>query len=678
MKTLFKVTIGLIVFLVASLSFSQIRNTFIDKATIDEVINTLISQYGKTQEFRINKGVNQVAEFWQESDGSIEDFKQFCIQNFAGDDDAQKALFDKVEYYNEILNGYLNEMMIELRLPIDLDWGKTMPIDLIMGSYNPYAHLIDDLFSNKYIFLILLNFPKYSLEEREKLGPNWNRLQWAYARLAGNYTARVPADVNQKVSDILTDADQYINEYNIYMGNLVDNNGQQLFPSDMKLISHWGLRDEIKARYSSPEDLDKQKMIYKVMERIILQEIPAGVINSQKYKWNPYTNETFENDTKVNLQAENNVRYQKFLNAFNAMRMFDPYFPDYNTHILRSFESGREISLKKVEEMYEQLMSSQQVKEVAALIKKRLGRDLLPFDIWYTGFKKKSTLNEAELDKITKEKYPTAEAFEKDLYNILLKLDFTEESARYISEKIQVDPSRGPGHATGSTIKKFKARLRTRVGKDGMNYKGYNIAMHEFGHTVEQTLTLYKMDYYTLTGVPNVSFTEAFAFVFQSRDLEVLGIKDTDPDKKYYDILDNFWKTYEIMGVSLVDIKVWQWLYEHPNATPEELKQAVISTAKDVWNKYFADAFGIRDQIILAIYSHMIDNPLYLPNYAIGHIIEFQIENYLEGKKLGPEMERMCAAGNIIPQEWMKNAVGSDISVKPMLDAVNVALEKVK
>lgn len=678
MKTFFKVTIGLIVFLVASLSFAQIRNTFIDKATINEVINTLISQYGKNQEFRINKGVNQVAEFWQESDGSKEDFKQFCIQNFAGDDGAQKALFDKVEYYNEILNGYLNEMMIELRLPIDLDWGKTMPIDLIMGSYNPYAHLIDDLFANKYIFLILLIFPKYSLEEREKHGPNWNRLQWAYARLAGNYTARVPADVNQKVSDILTDADQYINEYNIYMGNLVDNNGQQLFPSDMKLISHWGLRDEIKARYSNPDDLDKQKMIYKVMERIILQEIPAGVINSQKYKWNPYSNETFENGTKVNLLAENNVRYQKYLNAFNAMRMFDPYFPDYNTHILRSFESGREISLKKVEEMYEQLMSSQQVKEVAALIKKRLGRDLLPFDIWYTGFKKKSTLNEAELDKITKEKYPTAEAFEKDLYNILLKLDFTEESARYISEKIQVDPSRGPGHATGSTIKKFKARLRTRVGKDGMNYKGYNIAMHEFGHTVEQTLTLYKMDYYTLTGVPNVSFTEAFAFVFQSRDLEVLGIKDTDPDKKYYDILDNFWKTYEIMGVSLVDIKVWQWLYQHPNATSEELKQAVISIAKDVWNKYFADAFGIRDQIVLAIYSHMIDNPLYLPNYAIGHIIEFQIENYLEGKKLGPEMERMCAAGNIIPQEWMKNAVGSDISVKPMLDAVSLALSKVK
>ena len=35
------------------------------------------------------------------------------------------------------------------------------------------------------------------------------------------------------------------------------------------------------------------------------------------------------------------------------------------------------------------------------------------------------------------------------------------------------------------------ARLRTRIGKDGMDYKGYNIAVHEFGHNVEQTITLH-------------------------------------------------------------------------------------------------------------------------------------------------------------------------------------------
>jgi len=60
-----------------------------------------------------------------------------------------------------------------------------------------------------------------------------------------------------------------------------------------------------------------------------------------------------------------------------------------------------------------------------------------------------------------------------------------------------------------------KAHLRTRVEKMGMNYKGYNIAVHEMGHNVEQTFSLNDNDYTLLQGVPNTAFTEALAFVFQ-------------------------------------------------------------------------------------------------------------------------------------------------------------------
>jgi len=44
---------------------------------------------------------------------------------------------------------------------------------------------------------------------------------------------------------------------------------------------------------------------------------------------------------------------------------------------------------------------------------------------------------------------------------------------------------------------------------------------------------------------------------------------------------------------------------------------------------------------------------------------------------IGKEMERMCAAGKIVPQLWMKNAVGSNISVKPLLEAVKEALKHI-
>jgi hypothetical protein len=227
-------------------------------------------------------------------------------------------------------------------------------------------------------------------------------------------------------------------------------------------------------------------------------------------------------------------------------------------------------------------------------------------------------------------------------------------------------------------MKGDKSHLRTRVGKNGMDYKGYNIAVHELGHNVEQTISMYFVDNYLMFGVPNTAFTEAFAFTFQKRDLDLLGIKDNNPDKDHLDALDNFWMCYEIMGVSMIDMTVWQWMYDHPDATPAQLKETVISTSKDVWNKYYADVLGVKDCPILAIYSHMIEDPLYLSNYPVGHLIDFQLETWFKGKNFADEAIRIYSAGKLIPQEWMKHAVGSEISIKPLIDATDEALKVIK
>jgi hypothetical protein len=282
------------------------------------------------------------------------------------------------------------------------------------------------------------------------------------------------------------------------------------------------------------------------------------------------------------------------------------------------------------------------------------------------------------LNATTTKKYPTPAALKADLPNILNKLGFAKDKAQWISSKIEVDPSRGAGHAWGAQMKSENAHLRTRIADKGMDYKGYNIATHEFGHNVEQTLTLNDVDYYMLTGVPNTAFTEAWAFVFQKRDLELLGIKEDNPDKMALMALDNFWSTLEIMSVSLVDMNLWKWLYENPTANAEQTKEATIRIAKEVWNKYFADIFGVKDQPILAIYSHMIDNPLYLSAYPLGHLIEFQMESYMDGKVLGTEMMRICSQGRILPQSWMKGAVGQELSIQPTLEATKKALESFK
>lgn len=646
----------------------------ISEAIIKTTKDSLLVKYGDAQKDRIEKGLQQVSMFWQNTDGNENEFIDFCITHFIGNENELKTSAQSISNNFESLWGYFHRMDVDLQMKLHLDMGEINKLDMLFGQYNAAAHLSDDFFENKIAFSILLNFPYYSLEDKNNLGKSWTREQWAMARIADIYTSRVPALLKQKASTTTTNADTYISEYNIFMHQLVNDNMQSLFPEGLKLITHWGLRDELKSNYNSENGLEKQKLIYQVMLSIINQEIPQSIINSDNYQWNPISNVLYENGKKTEFTKEPNTRYQHLLNNFHAQREQDAYNPYYNTYIKRAFEQNMEMSQQDVEKLFIEFVSSPQVKEVAALIKSRLGRDLQAFDIWYDGFKARSSINESDLDKITQAKYPNVPAFQAELPIILGKLGWDKETATRITSKIVVDPSRGAGHAWGAEMKSDVSHLRTRIAKEGMNYKGYNIAIHEFGHNVEQTITLHNMDYYMLHGVPNTAFTEAIAFLFQRRDLEILGMKDDNPAKEHLKALDNFWNSYEIMGVSLVDMKVWQWLYENPDADAQQLKEAVIRIAKEVWNSYYAEIFGVKDSPILAIYSHMIDAPLYLSAYPIGHLIDFQIEQYIADKDFAKEVTRMLEQGRIVPKVWMKGAVGDELSIQPTLKATQEAL----
>ena len=175
-----------------------------------------------------------------------------------------------------------------------------------------------------------------------------------------------------------------------------------------------------------------------------------------------------------------------------------------------------------------------------------------------------------------------------------------------------------------------------------------------------------------------VSFTEALAFVFQSRDLELLGLARPDSEADRMRTLSDFWATYEIGGVALTEIAVWHWMYDHPDATPAALREATVRIARDVWKRHYARVLGDRPEgvALLGIYSHMIQNTLYLPDYPIGHLIAFQIEEHLKKVgNLGAEFERMASHGAVTPDLWMEHATGAPISAGPLLRATTAALK---
>ena len=139
--------------------------------------------------------------------------------------------------------------------------------------------------------------------------------------------------------------------------------------------------------------------------------------------------------------------------------------------------------------------------------------------------------------------------------------------------------------------------------------------------------------------------------------------------------LNDFWGTYEISGVALVDMAVWHWMYDHPQATPKELNDATVQISKDIWNQYYAPVFHKKDVVLLGVYSHMIDSFLYLPDYPIGHLIAFQIEEQMKkAGSIGPEFERMAKMGDVTPDLWMEHATGKPVGPEALLEATQRAL----
>ena len=678
---------------------TKTQTTMISEQTIQQAVSSVLLAQPNADSSMVVRGAKQVAALWSANDGTAEDYLNLVASSYVSTNEAKQQLYDRMAYILEQCSQSADMLNNILQEPTTLvDKGEPTSVDWIISGYSPMSHFAEDMFANKIAHICVLNFPHYTLEEKNSLGKNWTRQEWAYARLGDVFSSRIPGSVIANYSQALSQAENYIAGYNIMMHCLRNEQGEQLWTEPMALLSHWNLRDELKSNYTMGDEAirqevkgerreargrEKQEMIYQVMLRIIRQEIPECVVNNEEYVWCPQTNEVKGERLEAKGEREPDTRYQQIINIFHALQAMDNYRQDAPTHVLRTFNEDLQIPYEEIEVLFTQLIQSDEVKQVAQLIRERLGRDLRPYDIWYDGFKSRSTISEDHLTAQTQQRYPNAKAFEKDMSRMLIQLGFTPNKAKEVASHIVVEAARGSGHARPCVGREQPARLRTRVGNKGMDYKGYNIAVHEFGHNVEEVISLYDMDYYTLAGIPNTGFTEASAFIFQGRDLELLGDeamrrKGERLEAKGDEVFDLLWGMYEIMGVSLVDMRMWQWLYAHPEATAADLREAVVAIASDVWNQYYFPVLGEKDSPLLGIYSHTVGYALYLPAYPIGNLVQYQLEEHLSKcatpEEWAKEYTRIYQQGRLTPDAWMRGAVGKPMSVEPILKAVREQL----
>lgn len=341
----------------------------------------LTKQFGEAQRARVERGVRQVATLWRKEDG---DLAAFARENFLVDQKDLDATFARFQANFEQLDGHLLEIGRELQKPTALDVGPLLKVDPLFAAYDPSAHVVDDLFNNKLGFVVLLNFPLTTLEQR-LAAKDWSRQQWAEARLAGRFSRRVPAAVQQEITASQAAADLYIAEYNVWMHHVLAEKGERLFPKGKRLISHWNLRDELKAQYADKDGLARQRTIIKVMERIVTQTIPGSVIDNPTVDWNPFTNTvvaaaegTVEADVPKKVAApstkpEPDVRYKKLQANWASQKKADPFSPIAPTAIDRAFSLGAEMPEARVKELLESVLASKLVPQVAGEIEKKLG-----------------------------------------------------------------------------------------------------------------------------------------------------------------------------------------------------------------------------------------------------------------------------------------------------------------
>jgi hypothetical protein len=668
-----------------------------------ELVEALVQRHGEGARPRIERGISQLTAYWRDGDGDAAAQRAFALEWFRSDPGGVEALLTRFSKALEQVDGHMLEIGRALRSWNELAFGPQEPIDDLFAAVEPAAHVSEDLFAGKLAFVALLNFPVASLEEMAAHGRDWSRREWAGVRLARRFALRPSGAALQARARASARAEAYVAGYNLWMHHLLTPDGKRLFPQGVRLLSHWNLRDEIKADYADEKNgLAKQRLLRSAMERIVDQTIPQAVLDDPRVDWRPGSNTVAlapptETETPTASQGkrapkpsasaarEPDSRYAVLLEDFKAARLTDRDSPLLPTEIDRRFQFDRELPEARVVQLLESVLRSKLVPRVAALIQKRLGRPLEPHDVWYSGFLARGAHPEEELDRLTRARYPTAEAYKKDIPRLLRSLGFTPSKAAEIDAHIVVDPARGSGHALEAARRSNlyaswgagdKPHLRTRVGDGGMDYKGYNIAVHEMGHNVEQYFSLYEVDDTLMAGVPNTAFTEALAFTFQNRDLELLGLSRPDAKSERLRVLNDFWATWEISGVALVDLGVWRWMYAHPQATPAELREATLGIARGIWDRAYAKVLGGKGSALLAIYSHMVSSFLYLPDYPLGHLIAFQLEQEFKeaGARSGAAFERAARLGRLSPDLWMESATGRPVSAEPLLRAAEHAV----
>lgn len=538
-----------------------------------------------------------------------------------------------------------------------------LPVDEVMDKVELKVE-----YAPGYLEYMEEHFPYYPSSEKIANQFLWSRDKWAAVRLGDRFGRPESGDMTADESDMagFRDFREYMDNYFLRMDHVVDRKGNTLFEPGLLLHSHRGLRDYVKGMYSEESPYDRQAAVNTVIEKVLTGDVPLEFLRDTSVLWDPWNGRVWGigkdgRERIEDTETEGNHRYEGLLSAMRCSMTG-------KDHIDRVFEDGT-VTLGYVEGLIESFLSSPVLAELSGTVRENLGRDLEPFDIWYSGFQEQSYYSASWLDSLTRSRFPDPKAFNDSIAPILMNLGFSKEEAVYIRDHVKVRQVVSGGYSNQPASRDGFALLTTMFDDRGMDYKSYRVAMHELGHCVCGIYSTRDIDWFCLGGVPNGGITEGMAELFAYMNIRGLGLDPELPfDRRHMLAQAAAWYLYEMGGQALTEIRVWKWFAEHPDADALELREAVLSISAEVWNRYFSDNFsGIKDSHILSIYNHFITGDLYLHNYFLSNIIMFQIYNEVS-EDLSEGLQRLCREGSTTLSRWMINGVGEDVTPAPIFE----------
>jgi hypothetical protein len=530
-------------------------------------------------------------------------------------------------------------------------------IDDLLAMFDPAPDLSDQFYKQKIAFVALLNLDRPNLQTMLEEGEQWNAQQWAAVRICRGFGPRIPAEVSELARELGHRADRFVSDFHVPVGTLVTPDGNRPFDADRRLLAHWIIREEMRGGYADADGLPRQRALMWVMGRHIDGTIPETIMSGESSgDWDPAAN-TIGGEVARDLVGLE--RYERWLDMFTVARAYDAHHPDHPTAIARKFDLQREIPEATVERLLLDLLESPTRSPLMELVAERVGRPLEAHDIYFDQIT--PSLPVEELDALVREAFGDHRGLQLALPDLLRGLGYSGGAADFLGTRVQVEIARGAGHAMRPYLPEYNAWLRTNSLDQELGWDGFDTAMHELGHNLEQLISTHFAPRPALRGVPNTACTEAFAFLYQALAPRVLGLGEESEHAADCTVAQTMLEACQIAGPALLELHVWRWLYANPDADAAALRAQVLCTAEALWEEHYSRYLGPDRHATLAAYQHMIGYPLYLADYALGHIISHQIRRHVKGRDLASETHRICSIGSITPDGWMQRAVGTGI-----------------